>query len=174
LAYVPADRARDACDLKASIKRNVMLVALGRIRSRWGTVPSKTEDSQARTWLQNVQLSTDDFERPMSSLSGGNQQKVVMAKWLMCEPKVLLLHEPTQGVDIGAKQEIFRIVGEAAAGGAGAIVCSTDPAELVQFCSRVLVLREGVACAEFEGAALSAPAISQEIYGATFDPAESI
>ena len=79
----------------------------------------------------------------MAQLSGGNQQKVIIARWLRQEPKVLVLDEPTQGVDVGAKADIHRMVDEAAAQGAGVLVLSTDHEELVRVCDRVIILRRG-------------------------------
>ena len=89
----------------------------------------------------------------MAQLSGGNQQKVVMARWLRKEPKVLLLDEPTQGVDVGAKADIHRLIDEAATAGTAVLVISTDHEELVRLCHRVLVLRKGRVVDEILGSA---------------------
>jgi ribose transport system ATP-binding protein len=87
----------------------------------------------------------------MSDLSGGNQQKVVLARWLRLEPKVLVLDEPTQGVDVGAKSDIHKLVDEAAAQGTAVLVASTDHEELVRLCHRVLILRRGRIADEVSG-----------------------
>ena len=94
-------------------------------------------------------------ERPLRLFSGGNQQKVVLAKWLRNNPRVLLLDEPTQGVDVGAKAAIFELIAAAAARGAGVLVCSSDDRELALICDRVLVMRNGKVVAEATGEALS-------------------
>jgi ribose transport system ATP-binding protein len=98
----------------------------------------------------------------MSTFSGGNQQKIILARWLRRRPKVLLLDEPTQGVDIGAKVEIHQHIRAAAADGAAVVVSSVDVDELVALAQRVIVLRSGRVAAEFEGEALTEPAVSHE------------
>ncbi|HWI71474.1 MAG TPA: ATP-binding cassette domain-containing protein [Baekduia sp.] len=100
-----------------------------------------------------------DSERALQLFSGGNQQKVVLAKWLRNEPRVLLMDEPTQGVDVGAKAAIFALIASAAAAGAGVLVCSSDEEELALLCDRVLVMRDGRAVAEIERAQLSEAAL---------------
>jgi ribose transport system ATP-binding protein len=89
-----------------------------------------------------------DPERTLSLFSGGNQQKIVLAKWLRNEPKVLLMDEPTQGVDVGAKAGIFELIAAAAGAGAGVLVSSSDAKELALICDRVLVMRDGELAAE--------------------------
>ena len=96
-----------------------------------------------------------DPERPLKLLSGGNQQKVVLAKWLRTEPRVLLLDEPTQGVDVGAKATIYEQIVAAARAGAGVLLCSSDTEELVLLCDRVLVLEGGRVVTEVPRASLS-------------------
>ena len=101
----------------------------------------------------------------LSALSGGNAQKVLLAKWLNMNPKVLLLDEPTQGVDVGAKADIHRMVDEAAAQGAGVLVLSTDHEELVRVCDRVIILRRGKAVDELSGPRLTNDSITAATIG---------
>jgi ribose transport system ATP-binding protein len=98
---------------------------------------------------------------PISLFSGGNQQKVLIAKWLRCQPTVLLLEEPTQGVDVGAKEEIYKILREAARRGTAVVVSSSDDDELAKLCTRVLVLTRGLVAAEFHGAQIDPVALAE-------------
>jgi ribose transport system ATP-binding protein len=99
-------------------------------------------------------------------LSGGNQQKVLLARWLRLRPRILILDEPTQGVDVGTKPEIYALLRRAAAEGTGVLVCSTDGEELVEVADRVVVLGRGVARAELHGAALTLDRLNHEIVAA--------
>jgi len=99
---------------------------------------------------------------PVAGLSGGNQQKVVMARWLRCTPAVLILDEPTQGVDIGSKADIHRLVEEATSGGAAVVVCSTDDDELARLATEVVVLRRGRVAVRLTGADITAERIEEE------------
>src|SRR3954471_23292307 len=101
----------------------------------------------------------------MSSLSGGNQQKVILARWLRMDPKLLILDEPTQGVDVGAKADIHSRVDEAASRGAGVLVVSTDHEELVRLCHRVLIMRRGRVVEELTGAQLDNDVITAATIG---------
>jgi ribose transport system ATP-binding protein len=98
-----------------------------------------------------VQLRPPEAERPLDLFSGGNQQKVVLAKWLRNDPRVLLLDEPTQGVDVGAKAAIYALIDAATARGTAVLVASSDTRELAAICDRVLVLRDGVVRAQLHG-----------------------
>jgi ribose transport system ATP-binding protein len=102
-----------------------------------------------------------------ASLSGGNQQKVLLAKWLQARPKLLLLHEPTQGVDVGARAEIFRLLRQAAANGCIVVVASTDHEQLADLCGRVLITRGGVVAHEIEGDPIAQERITELSYGAS-------
>jgi ribose transport system ATP-binding protein len=103
-------------------------------------------------------------ELPLEALSGGNAQKVVLAKWLQTGPRLLLLDEPTQGVDVGARQAIWDALDRAAAGGAGIVVASTDYDQLAAICHRVLVFARGEVVAELMGGALTKESIAEHCY----------
>jgi ribose transport system ATP-binding protein len=100
------------------------------------------------------------MERPFRTLSGGNQQKVLLAKWLRRKPRVLLLTEPTQGVDVGARATIHRLIADAAKEGTAVLMASTDTTELALTCDRVLVMRDGRVVAELSGGALTSDRIT--------------
>jgi ABC-type sugar transport system ATPase subunit len=106
-------------------------------------------------------------ERPLGLFSGGNQQKAVIAKWLRITPSVLLVDEPTQGVDVGASESIRALLVNAAAEGMTVLVCSSDNADLVRMCSRVLVMRDGVVACELRGADINDHRITQECLGSS-------
>jgi len=111
----------------------------------------RKERERAREQLRKLNTVPDDPDRVVRLLSGGNQQKVVLARWLLHECRVLLLDEPTRGVDIATKAEIYRIISDLAKSGFGVLVVSSELEELVHICTRILVMREGEIVAEVEG-----------------------
>src|SRR4029453_6091335 len=147
--------------------------SLGRLRDSTKLVRPGREDDLTGEWGRRVQLSTLDLDRPVGSLSGGNQQKVVLAKWMMMDPKVYLLDEPTQGVDIGAKREILNLIRRAVNDGAAVIVCGTDALELAELCTRVLIIRNGAVAETLEGTEVNADAITSAVYPLTQCPSDS-
>jgi ribose transport system ATP-binding protein len=151
VAYVPGDRQADGAVMTMCARENVTLPDLRRLRRRFGWLDARAERREVATWVARIALRPADPERPLELFSGGNQQKVVLAKWLRNEPRVLLLDEPTQGVDVGAKAAIYELVRDAAAHGAAVLIASSDTAELASVCDRVVVLRDGEARAEVKG-----------------------
>ncbi|HJV12351.1 MAG TPA: ATP-binding cassette domain-containing protein, partial [Propionibacteriaceae bacterium] len=111
-----------------------------------------SERSEASRHLRSLNTQPDAPERLARQFSGGNQQKAVLARWLLRSCRVLLLDEPTRGVDVGARSEIYRVISELAANGIGIVMVSSELAELLGFCHRVLVLREGHIVDELDGA----------------------
>ncbi|PXW35994.1 UNVERIFIED_CONTAM: monosaccharide ABC transporter ATP-binding protein (CUT2 family) [Williamsia faeni] len=143
MGCVPAERLSNAAFTSASLRENVS-VADPWAYTKGGMLRVKREKSDVATWLERLGVRpTGDTERHLGTLSGGNQQKVVLARWLRRKPRVLLLDEPTQGVDIGAKADIHTLVDEAAQAGAAVLVVSTDHGELARLCDRVIVLSVG-------------------------------
>jgi ABC-type sugar transport system ATPase subunit len=165
IGYVPADRHAHGAVLALSARENITLPRLGPFVRPGGWIDGSAERAEARRWIERVNLRPPDPERTVGFLSGGNQQKVVLAKWLRNEPRVLLLDEPTHGVDVGAKVGILEQIGAAAARGAGVLICSSDTKELASVCDRVLVLRDGFVVAELSGPALSEHRLVQEGLG---------
>ncbi|MBS1881670.1 MAG: sugar ABC transporter ATP-binding protein [Actinobacteria bacterium] len=155
MGYVPADRHRDGAVMTMSARENMTLPRLRPLRRFAGRLDRRAERREVSSWCERVGLRPPDPERPLELFSGGNQQKVVLAKWLRNQPKVLLLDEPTQGVDVGAKAGIYELIAEAAAGGAGVLVASSDAKELALICDRVLILFEGALRAEVGGSDLT-------------------
>lgn len=165
LAYVPADRHRDGGLMKWSARENITLPRLRPLRRAWGRLDRRRECREVDGWMQRVGVRPAEPDRRLELFSGGNQQKVVLAKWLRNQPKILLLSDPTQGVDVGAKTAIYQLILAAAAGGAAVLVCSSDEKELVTICDRILVLRDGVLVAQLDGPQLSEAALVRAALG---------
>ena len=147
LAYVPEDRHTDGLVMDFSIADNVTLPILPRLFPRLFTRRS-AEDAVAGDYAHRLDVRMTGVDQLAQALSGGNQQKVVIAKWLATKPRVLILDEPTRGVDIGAKVEVHRIISELAASGLGIILISSDLPEVLAMSDRILVLHEGRLVAE--------------------------
>jgi ABC-type sugar transport system ATPase subunit len=115
----------------------------------------RAERREVSTWLERVRLTPPNPEYPMGGLSGGNQQKGVIARWLRLKPKVLILDEPTHGVDMGAKTAIFGLISDAAGSGTAVVMCSSEAKDLAAVCDRVLVLNHGNVVADLSGESLT-------------------
>ena len=147
VAYLPEDRHQEGLVLEFSIAQNVTLPILPRLFPRFLVRPS-TERSVALDHTRQLTVRMTGVEQLVAALSGGNQQKVVLAKWLASKPRVLILDEPTRGIDIGAKVEVHRIISELAASGLAIILISSDLPEVLAMADRILVLHEGRLTAE--------------------------
>ena len=154
LALLPADRREASGVAVASVGENVSLPIL-RNFFRAGLLDEKRERRHVERLLVNFEVRPPDSRLPLGSLSGGNQQKALLAKWFQTKPAVLLLHEPTQGVDIGSRRAIFRQIKEIAASGTGVLLFSTEYADLANLCDRVVVMRNGRQAAELSGSAMT-------------------
>ena len=154
-AYVPEDRAREATFPDLSITENLGMVATPDYFTK-GFLRHRRERSDARSLLAQHWVKAASEDVPISTLSGGNQQKVIVARWLRLSPRILLLDEPSQGVDIGARREIWELIRAAVDDGAAALVVSSDFEELAAVCDRALVLRHGKFIAELDGKNLTA------------------
>lgn len=159
LVMMPPDRARQGAILARDLRANVMLPDPGWAYSH-GWLHSARERREVQSWLMRLKVTPADQTRPMALLSGGNQQKVVLAKWLRCRPRVLVMDEPTQGVDVGARAAIYELLLDAVRDGASVIVCSNGAKDLAAICDRVLVLDNGRVGAELQGEALTEHAIT--------------
>jgi ribose transport system ATP-binding protein len=165
LAYLPPDRKVSAGLLGLTTRENLTLARL-RPFARAGTVRRPLEAREVAAWSRRLKVAPEHAaELPLAALSGGNQQKVLFAKWLRLEPKVFLLDEPTQGVDIGAKALLHHELVAAAASGTAVVISSTDADELAALCQRVLIVRDGAVVDELSGAQLSVPTITRESIG---------
>ena len=151
IVYLSEDRKGNGVFLEMGIAQNVAALALPQVSSRFGILDQKREAGQAQRLGQQLNLKYGDIWDPVSSLSGGNQQKVALAKMLSVNPRVIFLDEPTRGVDVGAKSEIHRILRQLASEGVGIVVISSELPELIGVCDRVLVVREGEISGEVSG-----------------------
>ena len=147
IAYLPEDRHQEGLVLDFSIAQNVTLPILPRLFPRF-LVDGATERAVADDYTEQFNVKMTSVEQMVGALSGGNQQKVVLAKWLASKPRLLILDEPTRGIDIGAKVEVHRIISELAASGLGIILISSDLPEVIAMSDRILVLHEGRVTAE--------------------------
>lgn len=150
LALVAEDRKQQSLLLPMSVKFNASLAALGRFL-RAGFVSARHERDAVQEKVSSLGVKTPSINTPVSSLSGGNQQKVVLAKCLLTNPSVVLLDEPTRGIDVGAKSEIYELVNGLAEQGAAIVVASSELPELLRMCDRIVVLCEGRKTAELDG-----------------------
>jgi len=165
IAYVPEDRVSEGLFLSQSITRNMSVSVLSQLRGRGGLVDFAKVAALVRRWIQALGIATPDPELPVQSLSGGNQQRVVLARWLSTRARVLVLNGPTVGVDIGSKADIHAKLKELAAQGLGIVVISDDLPELVQNCNRVLVLERGRVVGTIEGGELTDAALTRALSG---------
>ena len=154
VAYVSENRETESAFPDLPVRTNICAADRGR-HSRWGVVQRRAERADVRRSMIDYAVRGPGDEAPMSSLSGGNQQKVVLARWMRREPALLLLDEPTQGVDIGARADIYHLVRSAVDDGVAVVLVSSDLEELAEMADRVLVLRDGVVAAEVSGADLT-------------------
>jgi ribose transport system ATP-binding protein len=160
---LPGDRQRDGSVPTLLVGENVMLQVLGRYRTPYG-LRTRPMRRRARELLHRFDVRPPDPELTYESLSGGNQQKALLAKWLQTDPQVIFLHEPTQGVDVGARAQIFQMLVEAAREGASVLIASSDNEQLAAICDRVLVLARGRLAVEISGDELTKERIGEQVY----------
>jgi ribose transport system ATP-binding protein len=163
VALIPADRQRDGSIGSLSVGDNVAVPVLDKYQSRFGLNRSRMR-SDMRTLLERFDVRPPDPRFKYQSLSGGNQQKAMLAKWLQTKPSLLLLHEPTQGVDVGARQQIFELTRKAAADGAAVLCVSSDHEQLAAVCDRVVVFGRGHVARELTGDQLTRERIAEQCY----------
>jgi ribose transport system ATP-binding protein len=151
IGFVTEDRKLQGLVLSRSVRDNIVLPVLGRL-SRLGVVRSFDEQTLAQSKVGELRIRTPSIEHLTLNLSGGNQQKVVLAKWLACDVDILFLDEPTRGIDVAAKQEIYALINNLAAAGMGIVMISSELSEIVGLSDRVLVMRGGMIAGEFDRA----------------------
>lgn len=164
IVLVPRDRLRLAAVAQATIAENYALPRLGTL-FRTGPVLQRNRDGEARSMIERYDVVASGPRQPLGTLSGGNQQRVVLATWLDTKPRVLLLDEPTQGVDVGGRSAIWSQIRAAADAGLPVLVTAEAAEELVEHCQRVLILRKGSVEAELAGAELTEQAVVAHQHG---------
>ncbi|MBU7596423.1 sugar ABC transporter ATP-binding protein [Streptomyces sp. P38-E01] len=150
ISLLPEDRKSEGIWPGLSVRENIALAILPRL-SRAGLVSESRIDAIVDTFVRRLRIKASSPRQPVGELSGGNQQKVLLARWLAAEPKVLLLDEPTRGIDVGAKAEVQKLIDELAEGGLGVVLISSDLEELIEGSDRVVVLRDGAVVEELAG-----------------------
>ncbi|MFV0434365.1 MAG: ATP-binding cassette domain-containing protein [Leucobacter sp.] len=163
MALVPEDRKGAGAVLPMSVLDNGTLPSLKKF-SAAGMLRQGYRRQKVREVTESVRLRSRGLEQTMETLSGGNQQKVVLARWLTHDVDVLLLDEPTRGVDVGARSEIYRIIVDLAASGMAVLMASSDMPEILSLSHRALVLREGAVVGELSAAELSNPEVQDRIF----------
>jgi len=171
MGLVPSDRGSQGAVMSAPVRENFTLPQFGSV-TRWGVINRMAERREVRKWIARVELRPPDPERRMDQLSGGNQQKAIVAKWLRLAPHVLVLDDPTQGVDVAAKGGIYRLIADAAKAGSAVVICSTEVDDLSDVCHRILVLRDGVVGAELHKGEITEGRIISETLR-TADPTDA-
>ncbi|MDW5598185.1 sugar ABC transporter ATP-binding protein [Conexibacter stalactiti] len=164
IALLPADRRRQSGVPGLSVAANVSLPALRRF-ARAGRIDRRAERAAVGELIERLGVTPPDERLQLGQLSGGNQQKALLGKWLQLEPRVLLLHEPAQGVDVAAKHELMARFEQAAERGAGVLIASAEHEDLAHLCHRVLVLHGGCLVAELSGAEISEERIAELSFG---------
>ena len=149
LALVPEDRRKQGLVLESSVARNATM-AIRRSLTRFGLLFSPAENRAAREWASRLEVKAAALDTEVGTLSGGNQQKVVLAKWLATEPTVLIVDEPTRGIDVGTKAEVHRLLSRLAGQGMAILMISSELPEVLGMADRVLVVREGRITAEID------------------------
>lgn len=161
LAYVSEDRKTYGLILNADMKENMVLAARPDFFSRRGVIKGAEEIVAAQEYKEKINVKANSIEQTTGSLSGGNQQKVVLAKWMMTQPDVLILDEPTRGIDVGAKYEIYCVINELARAGNAVIVISSEMPEIIGTCDRTYILNNGEIAGELSGAEITQENIMQ-------------
>ena len=148
VGFVPEDRRQQGLVMDMSVQQNIALASLGRLR-RAGLIKASAERQLAADWTLRLKIKYGRLRDPVSTLSGGNQQKVVLAKWLGRKPAVLIVDEPTRGIDVGTKAEVHHLLSQLARDGVGILMISSELPEVLRVSDRILVMREGQLMAEF-------------------------
>ncbi len=166
LAYVTEDRKGDGLVLSNSILRNITLSRLGFVSSH-GVLNADLEHEKAEEYRQKLSIKTPSVEQLVNNLSGGNQQKVLVAKWMYAQPEIMMLDEPTRGIDVGAKYEIYCIINDMAAEGKSVLMVSSELPELLGMCDRIYVMCESKMVGELPAAEANQEIIMQMIMEAS-------
>ena len=141
LAMVPEDRRGQGLVLAAPVRTNI--TDASRRLARWGFITASRENAVANQWARRLEVRTAALDTVVGTLSGGNQQKVVLAKWLATEPSVLIIDEPTRGIDVGTKSEVHQMLSDLAGQGMAILMISSELPEVLGMADRILVMREG-------------------------------
>ena len=164
MAYVPAERKSEGLVLMHSVKRNATMLRLDALQKGL-RFDSKSEEALTREWIDALHIKTPSTSTVVESLSGGNQQKVVLAKWMMNKPDILILNEPTRGIDVGAKAEIYRLIEQFCNQGLGVVIVSSEMGEVMSVADRIYTVYNGEIRGEFSKDEATQEKIMQKAIG---------
>ncbi|MCU6432593.1 sugar ABC transporter ATP-binding protein [Undibacterium sp. Jales W-56] len=164
IAFCSEDRKQEGAILSLSIRENILLALQARA-GLWRAIPFKQQQALARDYVQSLGIKTDSIETPIGSLSGGNQQKVLLGRWLATAPKLLILDEPTRGIDVRAKQEIMDYVAALCRKGMSILFISSELPEVLRCSDRIVVMRDRKTCGEYRRGELDDSSVLQVIAG---------
>ena len=164
IAYVPEDRRRHGVVQEMAVRANTTLAVLDEISAR-GMIVASRENSLSRRFVERLGVKTPSIENPVGNLSGGNQQKVALARWLAAEPSILILDEPTQGIDVASKSEIHALMVQLASEGMAIVMISSELPEILGMSDRIAVMREGTIVGTLDGAHASQEILMELAFG---------
>ncbi len=165
IGFVPEDRVREGLFLEQPISNNITVGIIDRLIGKIRFVNDKQKTVESDQWIKRLEIKTPSGDLPVKNLSGGNQQRVVLAKWLAINPRILILNGPTVGVDVGSKAEIHELIRNLARQGLGILLISDDIPELTQTCHRILLMRSGKIAEEFKRENISEDRLSADLVG---------
>ena len=162
MGFCTEDRKEEGIIPHLSVKENITIALLPKL-NKFGFVKTKEQDKIVSSYIDKLRIKTPSAEQPIVNLSGGNQQKVLLARWMCMEPRLIIMDEPTRGIDVGAKAEIEQLIQEFSKAGISVLMISSEIAELVRNCDRILVLRDGKKKGELTGADINQDKIMETI-----------
>jgi ribose transport system ATP-binding protein len=165
IGYLTEDRKTEGLVLDLSVQSNVCLASLGRF-SKFGVISSKQEIQSTSKYVRDLRIKTPNLNQKVLFLSGGNQQKVVVSKWLCSNAKVLIFDEPTRGIDVGSKVEIYQLMNRLTAEGAAILMISSELPEIIGMSDRVMIMREGTITGIYDIQDVTQEKILQDALGA--------
>jgi len=169
IGMMPEDRKVAGLFLGHSVAQNIAATVLGKV-SRNGVLSRQAMEDMAKRYISDLNISTPSTQQLLEKLSGGNQQKVLLAKWLAPEPRLLIVDEPTRGVDVGARAEIYRILGDLKKRGLAIVVVSSDLPEVLTLADRIVVMAYGRTVGELDGATATEEEVLRLATKTTADP----
>lgn len=168
IGFLTENRKEEGLVLPLSVTSNISLASMKKV-CKLGVLRHKQERNRSKSYVEQLDIRTPSIDQQVEFLSGGNQQKVVLAKWLATEPEIILMSEPTRGIDVGAKAEVYRLIDELASQGKVVLVVSSELPEVINLCDRIYVMHDGRIAAELDAASTTQEEIGMYGTGGTYD-----